>query len=180
MPLPLHWIITDDWLMWWIRPGPTPMQFSIKKPFASTASFGSFSKTIKQDKEKAKEKEVNNLPHSPVSTLKNAPTCTGIGKKTIQFTYLTTVLSLQATIYYLRRLKQTNFCYYCYFDWKGFSEFVELIARMAVENMLQQPCYHSIFPTPFSKVLAILTVWGVADLKKLEEVRVIRTDEAYA
>lgn len=60
----------------------------------------------------------------------------------------------------------------------GFSEFVELIARIAVQNMAQ-PNYHVVFPTPFSKVLAILTVWGVADLHKLEEVRAIRTDEAY-
>lgn len=98
----------------------------------------------------------------------------------------------------------------------GFSEFVELIARIAVREM-QQPSYHAIFPTPFSKVctcmgmsmdmstnmsmgmvyimnqvnhtqhnhvipiqvLAMLTVWGVADLGKLEEVRTIRTDEAY-
>lgn len=60
----------------------------------------------------------------------------------------------------------------------GFSEFVELIGRVAVEG-LQQQNYHIIFPTPFSKALAILTVWGVADLYKLEEVRVIRTDENY-
>jgi hypothetical protein len=59
----------------------------------------------------------------------------------------------------------------------SFSEFVELIGRVAVEG-LQQPNYHIIFPTPFSKALAVLTVWGIADLRKLEEVRVIRTDEA--
>lgn len=44
---------------------------------------------------------------------------------------------------------------------------------------LQQQNYHVIFPTPFSKVLAILTVWGVADLRKLEEVRIIRTEDNY-
>ena len=33
----------------------------------------------------------------------------------------------------------------------SFSEFVELIARIAVDNM-QQPNYHAVFPTPFSKV----------------------------
>jgi hypothetical protein len=60
----------------------------------------------------------------------------------------------------------------------GFSEFIEMIGRVAVEG-LKQPNYHIIFPTPFSKVLAVLTVWGVADLQKLEEVRVIRTDETY-
>jgi len=51
-----------------------------------------------------------------------------------------------------------------------------LIARIAVEG-LEQPNYHTMFPTPYSKVLAILTIWGVADLKILEEVRTIRTDE---
>lgn len=55
---------------------------------------------------------------------------------------------------------------------------MELIGRVAVEG-LQQQNYHIIFPTPFSKTLAMLTVWGVADLHKLEEVRVIRTDENY-
>jgi hypothetical protein len=60
----------------------------------------------------------------------------------------------------------------------AFSEFIEFVGRIAVEGMQQQN-YHIIFPTPFSKVLAILTVWGVADLKKLEEVRIIRTEEAY-
>mmetsp|Transcript_16780 Transcript_16780/g.25216 ORF Transcript_16780/g.25216 Transcript_16780/m.25216 type:complete len:773 (+) Transcript_16780:69-2387(+) len=57
----------------------------------------------------------------------------------------------------------------------GFSEFVELIARIAVDGM-QAESYHVLFPTPFSKVLAILTVWGVADLRKIEEVRLIRSE----
>jgi hypothetical protein len=69
------------------------------------------------------------------------------------------------------------FCSDSFSRFKGFSEFVELISRVAVEG-LQQPNYHIIFPTPFSKALAVLTVWGIADLRKLEEVRVIRTDEA--
>lgn len=58
----------------------------------------------------------------------------------------------------------------------SFSEFVEFIARIAVEGM-QQVNYHMVFPTPFSKVLAILTVWGVADLKRLEEVRTVRCED---
>lgn len=58
----------------------------------------------------------------------------------------------------------------------GFSEFVELIARVALEGM-EAEAYNVLFPTPFSKILGILTVWGVADLKKLEEVRVIHTVE---
>lgn len=61
----------------------------------------------------------------------------------------------------------------------SFSEFVELIARVAIDGMESQPNYHIVFPTPFSKVLALLTVWGVADLHRLEEVRAIKTDEAY-
>ena len=54
----------------------------------------------------------------------------------------------------------------------GFSEFIEFIARIAVIGM-KQPNYHVLFPTDFSKVLSILTVWGIADLNKLEEVRAI-------
>lgn len=57
----------------------------------------------------------------------------------------------------------------------GFSEFVELIARIAVDGM-QAESYHVLFPTPFSKVLAILTVWGVADLRKIEEIRILKTE----
>jgi len=60
----------------------------------------------------------------------------------------------------------------------SFSEFVEFIALVAVEGM-QQENYDAVFPTPFSKVLAMLTVWGVADLKKLEEVRIIHTEDVY-
>jgi hypothetical protein len=56
----------------------------------------------------------------------------------------------------------------------GFSEFIEAIARIAVEGM-QQENYHILFPTPFSKTLALLTVWGLADLKKLEDVKAIHT-----
>jgi hypothetical protein len=29
------------------------------------------------------------------------------------------------------------------------------------------------------QVLAMLTVWGVADMRKLEEVRIIHTEEVY-
>jgi hypothetical protein len=60
----------------------------------------------------------------------------------------------------------------------AFSEFVEFVARVAVEG-LQQENYDAVFPTPFAKVLAVLTVWGVADLKKLEEVRIIHTEVYY-
>ena len=74
--------------------------------------------------------------------------------------------------------KKENLIFFFFETLKAFSEFVEFVARIAGEGM-KQPNYHIIFPTPFSKVLAILTVWGVADLKKLEEVRIIRTEEAY-
>lgn len=60
----------------------------------------------------------------------------------------------------------------------SFSEFVEALATVAVTG-LQQPNYDVIFPGAFSKVLALLTVWGLADLHRLEEVRCVRTDEAY-
>jgi hypothetical protein len=59
----------------------------------------------------------------------------------------------------------------------GFSEFIELIAKIALDGM-EAESYNVLFPTPFSKVLAILSVWGVADLKKLEEVRLINSIES--
>ena len=58
----------------------------------------------------------------------------------------------------------------------GFSEFVELIARIALEGM-EADAYNVLFPTPFSKILGMLSVWGVADLKKLEEVRLLNSIE---
>ena len=60
----------------------------------------------------------------------------------------------------------------------GFSEVLELLARIALDS-LQQPSFEGFFPTPFSKVLALLSFWGVADLQKLEEVRVVHTEEIY-
>jgi hypothetical protein len=61
----------------------------------------------------------------------------------------------------------------------SFTEFLEIIALIAVEGLASVPQYSNLFPTPYSRVLAVLTIWGVADLKRLEEVRLIRTDEAY-
>jgi hypothetical protein len=58
----------------------------------------------------------------------------------------------------------------------SFSEFVEFICRLACESM-QVGNYALIFPSNFSKVLAILTLYSVADLSKLEEVRAIHSDE---
>lgn len=58
----------------------------------------------------------------------------------------------------------------------GFSEFIELVARIALEGM-EAESYNVLFPTPFSKILGILSVWGVADLKKLEEVRLLNSLE---
>jgi hypothetical protein len=58
----------------------------------------------------------------------------------------------------------------------GFSEFIELIARIALEGM-EAEAYNVLFPTPFSKILGMLSVWGVADLKKLEEVRLLNSIE---
>ena len=52
---------------------------------------------------------------------------------------------------------------------------MEFIAKIAVVGM-DSPNYHVLFPTPFSKVLAMLMVWGIADVKKLDEVRAIRSE----
>jgi hypothetical protein len=57
----------------------------------------------------------------------------------------------------------------------GFSEFIEVIGHIALEG-LDHEDYHILFPTSLSKVLGLLTVWGLADMKKIEEVRAIRVD----
>jgi hypothetical protein len=59
----------------------------------------------------------------------------------------------------------------------GFSEFVELVASVALQGMEAEAAYHVLFPTPFSKILGALSVWGVADLKRLEEVRLLNSIE---
>jgi len=61
----------------------------------------------------------------------------------------------------------------------SFSEFIELIASIAVIGMSDSSSYHVLFPTPFAKVLSILTSWGLADLSKLEEVRAITSKSVF-
>jgi hypothetical protein len=50
---------------------------------------------------------------------------------------------------------------------------------VAVEGMGQHSNFDVLFPTPFAKVIGILTIWGVADYKKLEDVRAIHTEELH-
>jgi hypothetical protein len=57
----------------------------------------------------------------------------------------------------------------------SFSEFLEFLSYLALEGMSTEH-YHHMFDTPFKKVLALLTVWGIADLKKLEEVLLLHVD----
>ena len=57
----------------------------------------------------------------------------------------------------------------------SFSEFVEFICRVGVEG-LHHDHYQTLFPTPVSKVLAVFTIWGACDLKKLEEVRALNSE----
>jgi hypothetical protein len=57
----------------------------------------------------------------------------------------------------------------------GFSEFVELIAAIAIRG-LNTAHFSVLFPSPFAKVLAILNIWGIADLRKAEEVLAVRTE----
>jgi hypothetical protein len=57
----------------------------------------------------------------------------------------------------------------------SFSEFMEFLCHLAVAGMSTEH-YHVMFDTPFKKVMALLTVWSVADLKKLEEVLLLHVD----
>ena len=59
----------------------------------------------------------------------------------------------------------------------GFSEFVELLGKVAIEG-LKQEHYHALFPTTFGKVLGLLTVWSVADLSRLEDVRAVNAEDS--
>ena len=57
----------------------------------------------------------------------------------------------------------------------SFSEFMEFLCLIALEGMSTEQ-YHKMFDTPFKKIQALLTVWGVADNKKLEEVLQLHVD----
>jgi len=57
----------------------------------------------------------------------------------------------------------------------AFSEFLEFLGHVALHGM-ELEHFHTLFPNPFSKVLALLTVWGVADTSKLQEVLLLHVD----
>lgn len=56
----------------------------------------------------------------------------------------------------------------------SFCEFVEVIARVAIEGM-QQETLTKLYPTPYAKVAAILSVWGLADPERLEDAKLLHT-----
>ena len=60
----------------------------------------------------------------------------------------------------------------------SFSEFAEAVGRLAVEGMdvATNPSYSALFPSAFSQVLALLTVWDVADLDTLLDVKEIHAE----
>ena len=57
----------------------------------------------------------------------------------------------------------------------GFSEFLEAVARVAVVGLAQHVHFDTLFPTPYAKVRALLEIYGLADIKKLKEIQVIRS-----
>jgi len=57
----------------------------------------------------------------------------------------------------------------------AFSEFLEFLGHVALYGM-ELEHFHTLFPNPFSKVLALLTVWGLADTRKLQEVLHLHVD----
>lgn len=58
----------------------------------------------------------------------------------------------------------------------SFSEFLELIAKVAIDG-LQQENYNILFPSNYSKLLGLLTIWGLADPKKIEETKIFHFDD---
>ena len=57
----------------------------------------------------------------------------------------------------------------------SYCEFLEFLGHIAVHGMGYDH-FANLFPTPFAKVLALLTVWGVADMKKLQQVLHLHVD----
>lgn len=58
----------------------------------------------------------------------------------------------------------------------SFSEFLEVLAKVAIDG-LQQENYNYLFPSDYSKVLGLLTVWGLANPKKIEEIKIFHFDD---
>lgn len=48
----------------------------------------------------------------------------------------------------------------------------QFVVRIALQGMMQKH-YHAIYSTPYAKVAALLTHWGVANLARLEEVKLM-------
>lgn len=93
-------------------------------------------------------------------------------------TYTSTYIPIQQSVSQSWHKSSSFFIYILFirlFIRSGFSEFVEAISRVAEQGM-QQETYNNLFPSPFSKIVALLTIWGLADLKKLEEVRAIHAE----
>jgi hypothetical protein len=58
----------------------------------------------------------------------------------------------------------------------SFSEFLEMLAKVAVDG-LKQENYNIMFPSDYSKVLGLLTIWGLANPKKIEEIKIFHFDD---
>ena len=62
-------------------------------------------------------------------------------------------------------------------NYAGFCEFIEIICNVAIIGMRSNPDHHKIYPSAYDKVLAMLSVWGVADIAKVEEARFMWPDD---
>jgi hypothetical protein len=53
----------------------------------------------------------------------------------------------------------------------GFCEFIEIVCTIATEGMCAEEHHHRMYPSAYDKVLALLCIWGVADVKRVEQAK---------
>ncbi|GMI51490.1 hypothetical protein TeGR_g2199 [Tetraparma gracilis] len=53
----------------------------------------------------------------------------------------------------------------------GFCEFIEIVCTIATESMCLEEHHHKMYPSAYDKCLALLCIWGVADVKRVEQAK---------
>ena len=57
----------------------------------------------------------------------------------------------------------------------SYTEFLTFLCDIALEGMNYEH-FHKLFPSPFNKIHALLTIWGIADIHKLEDAMMLHVD----
>jgi len=56
-------------------------------------------------------------------------------------------------------------------NYAGFCEFIEIISSIAILGMCQDSHHHRMYPSAYDKVLSLMCIWGVADVRQVERAK---------